>query len=90
MRVQILQKDHTLPTWKDLSYNFQNKRDMLDHSVGFSIAKKASFPATTGLPLLDPLEGLRAPCSLFSVPLELAATLMHQVYFIALHPLFYV
>jgi len=44
---------------------------------------------TTGLTLMGPLKGLRGPCSLFSMPLELAAIPTHHNSFIALHPLFY-
>lgn len=43
--VKIFEKDHTLPTWKDLAHHFKiEENNMLGHSVGFSIAEKLHFP----------------------------------------------
>lgn len=43
--VKIFEKDHTLPTWKDLSHHFKiEENNMLEHSVGFSVAEKLHFP----------------------------------------------
>lgn len=43
--VKIFGKDHTLPTRKDLAHQFETQEsNMLEHSVGFSIAEKLHFP----------------------------------------------
>lgn len=43
--VNIFEKDHTLPTWKDLAHHFKiEENNMLEHSVGFSIAEKLHLP----------------------------------------------
>lgn len=43
--VKIFEKDHTLSAWKDLAHHFKiQENNMLEHSAGFSIAKKLHFP----------------------------------------------
>lgn len=44
VEVKIFEKDHTLPTWKDLAHQFEIDENMLENSVGFSIAEKLHFP----------------------------------------------